>query len=257
MASWDRMDLDEAQGGSHEAAGIMRWLLTYADLITLLMAFFIVMYAISKVDIVRYQQLVRALANIFTGGSAMILPELGGGSSVVPPEEPGDPLSALAAGVSEYIAEQGLKNEVFITINEQGVIISFTGSVLFDRGEAKLRPEAIPILDKIAAFLKTVPNYIGVVGSTDDLPINTVQFPSNWELSVIRATTVIRYFTENAGLNPARFVALGYGEYHPLFPNTSEENRKKNRRVDVIIYKHNPFATGNAKQSPNIAPSSP
>lgn len=251
------MDLDEAQGGSHEAAGIMRWLLTYADLITLLMAFFIVMYAISKVDIVRYQQLVRALANIFTGGSAMILPELGGGSSVVPPEEPGDPLSALAAGVSEYIAEQGLKNEVFITITEQGVIISFTGSVLFDKGEARLRPEAIPILDKIATFLKTVPNYIGVVGSTDDLPINTVQFPSNWELSVVRATTVIRYLTENAGLNPARFVALGYGEYHPLFPNTSEENRKKNRRVDVIIYKHNPFATGNTKQSPDITPSSP
>ncbi|SMB91562.1 chemotaxis protein MotB [Thermanaeromonas toyohensis ToBE] len=250
MPSWDKMDPEEGHGGGHETAGIMRWLLTYADLITLLMAFFIVMYAISKVDIVRYQQLVRALAQIFTGGSAMILPELGGGSSVVPPEEPGDPLASLAAGVSEYIAEQGLKNEVFITITEQGVIISFTGSVLFDKGEAKLRPEALPILNKIAALLKTVPNYVGVVGSTDDLPINTLQFPSNWELSVIRATTVIRYLTENAGLEPTRFVALGYGEYHPLFPNTNEENRKKNRRVDIIIYKHNPFVTGNSNRNP-------
>ncbi|MBE3572301.1 MAG: OmpA family protein [Moorella humiferrea] len=229
---------EENKAGGHAGAGSMRWLLTYADLITLLMAFFIVMYAISKVDMVRYQQLARALSQIFASSAGSImLPELGGGDQVMPPDE----LSGIAESLSAYLAEEGLKDQVFVTTTAQGLIISFTGSVLFERGQADLRPTSLPLLQKIADYLQKVPNYIGVAGSTDDLPINTARFPSNWELSVIRATTVIRYFTENAGLDPSRFVALGYGEYHPLFPNNTEEDRRKNRRVDVIIYRQNPF----------------
>ncbi|OIQ62915.1 OmpA/MotB family protein [Neomoorella thermoacetica] len=230
---------EENQGSSHAGAGSMRWLLTYADLITLLMAFFIVMYAVSKVDMARYQQLAQALSQIFTSSAgSMVLPELGNGNQVTPPDE----LAGFSQDLQPYLAEQGLKDQVFVTATDQGLIISFTGSVLFDRGQATLRPASVPILQKIAGYLGQVPNYIGVAGSTDDLPINTSQFPTNWELSVIRATTVIRYFTETAGLSPSRFVALGYGQYHPLFPNNSEEDRRKNRRVDIIIYKENPFA---------------
>ncbi|MDN5326419.1 MAG: chemotaxis protein MotB [Moorella sp. (in: firmicutes)] len=240
MSIFKRLQADEEnQGSSHAGAGSMRWLLTYADLITLLMAFFIVMYAVSKVDMARYQQLAQALSQIFTSSAgSMVLPELGSGNQVTPPDE----LAGFSQDLQSYLAEQGLKDQVFVTATDQGLIISFTGSVLFDRGQATLRPASVPILQKIAGYLGQVPNYIGVAGSTDDLPINTSQFPTNWELSVIRATTVIRYFTETAGLAPSRFVALGYGQYHPLFPNNSEEDRRKNRRVDIIIYKQNPFA---------------
>lgn len=93
-----------------------------------------------------------------------------------------------------------------------------------------------------------LPNPVGVIGSTDNMPINTPQFPSNWELSVIRATTVIRFFTENEKLAPERFVALGYGQYHPVAPNETEEGRSRNRRVDIIIYRHNPFIIKAEKQ---------
>ncbi|MGI9861858.1 flagellar motor protein MotB [Moorella naiadis] len=238
---------DESHANSHAGAGSMRWLLTYADLITLLMAFFIVMYAVSKVDMVRYQQLARALGQIFNSSAgSMFLPEPGSGEQVVPPDE----LTGISSELQAYLAQQGLKDQVFVTSTSQGLIISFTGSVLFDRGQATLHPDAVPILQKISGYLQQVPNYIGVAGSTDDLPINTSQFPSNWELSAVRATTVIRYFTETAGLAPSRFIALGYGEYHPLFPNTTEEGRRKNRRVDVIIYRQNPFATQGKENKP-------
>ena len=225
---------------SHGGAGMMRWLLTYADLITLLLAFFIVMYAISKVDVERYQQLARALSQIFHGGgSGLFLPE--GGEGIDNGELPAE-LADLSEGLAAFLSQQGLGDQVFITRTSEGIIISFTGSVLFDSGQADLRPATLPVLDKIAGYLKAIPNFVGVAGSTDDLPINTPFFPSNWELSVVRATTVIRYLTEKGGLDPSRFVALGFGEYRPLFPNDTEEGRRKNRRVDVIIYYQNPFS---------------
>ncbi|MBC7341265.1 MAG: OmpA family protein [Clostridia bacterium] len=231
---------EDSQPSAHAGSGSMRWLLTYADLITLLMAFFIVMYAISKVDLARYEQLARALSQVFVGsGGGMLLPEPNGGDQVVPPDE----LAQMTQNLRAYLAEHGLQDQVFVTTTSQGVIISFTGSVLFERGQAVVRSSSLPILKKIGDYLRQIPNYIGVAGSTDDLPINTSQFPSNWELSVVRATTVIRFFTETTGLKPERFIAVGYGEYHPLFPNTSEEERRKNRRVDIIIYYDNPFAS--------------
>lgn len=235
---------EDSQSSSHAGSGSMRWLLTYADLITLLMAFFIVMYAVSKIDLVRYQQLAQALNKVFVGGGGgMLLPEPNGGNQVVPPDE----LGQITQDLRAYLAEHGLQDQVYVTTTSQGVIISFTGSVLFERGQAVIRSTSLPILGKIGEYLRQIPNYIGVAGSTDDLPINTNQFPSNWELSVVRATTVIRFFTETTGLKPERFIAVGYGEYHPLFPNNSEEDRRKNRRVDIIIYYENPFSSGKSK----------
>jgi len=227
---------ETGRGGGHDAAGSMRWLLTYADLITLLMAFFIVMYAMSRLDAARYASVAEALGRVLRGGVSLggVLP---GGQGA----EAQDEMQEVARNLQEYIRSHGLEGKVTLILTPEGLNVSFTGSVLFDLGKADLRPDALPILEEVAGYLSRIPNFVGVAGSTDDLKISTPQFPSNWELSVVRATTVIRFLTEEYGLDPHRFIALGYGEYHPLYPNTSEENRARNRRVDIIIYRQPPF----------------
>lgn len=249
-----RRNREEEEGeGGHDTSGGMRWLLTYSDLITLLMAFFIVMYAMSQIDTAKYQALAKALGEALAGTNYIGLEGETGPPAVSPPEAaevnpaPQDALQELTQDMTNYFDTHGLKGKVTLFLSDQYLNVSFTGSVLFDLGKADFRPDALPVLKEVAGYLRRVPNYVGVAGSTDDLKIATAQFPSNWELSVTRATTVVRYLVEQEGLDPHRFLALGYGEYHPLFPNTSEENRRKNRRIDIIIYRSPPFFLGNAE----------
>lgn len=224
----------EAGGGGHDATGMMRWLLTYADLITLLMAFFIVMYAMSSVDVGKYRALAYSLRGALVGNSFIDLPMQG-------TEAPPEPLQAVGEEVAQALAETGLEGQGAVFRTERGVVISLYGAVLFDLGKADIRPEAAAILDRVGVALTRVPNYVSVEGSTDDLPINTAIFPTNWELSVRRATSVVRYFVDRHGLDPRRFLAVGYGEYQPMFPNDSEANRARNRRVDIVILSRSPF----------------
>jgi len=213
---------------------MMRWLLTYADLITLLMAFFIVMYAVSSVDVGKYRALAHSLRGALAGNSFVELPLQGTAA------EP-DSLEAVGREVAGALAEMGLEGQGAVFRTERGVVISLYGAVLFDLGRADIRPDALPVLDRVAEALARVPNYVSVEGSTDDLPINSLLFPTNWELSVRRATTVVRYFVERHGLEPRRFLAVGYGEYQPMFPNDSEANRARNRRVDIVLLARSPF----------------
>lgn len=226
---------------------MMRWLLTYADLITLLMAFFIVMYAMSSVDVGKYRALAHSLRGALAGNSFVELPLQGTAA------EP-DSLEAVGQEVAGALAEMGLEGQGAVFRTERGVVISLYGAVLFDLGKADIRPDAIPVLDRVAEALARVPNYVSVEGSTDDLPINSLLFPTNWELSVRRATTVVRYFVERHGLEPRRFLAVGYGEYQPMFPNDSEANRARNRRVDIVLLARSPFPR--TRPEP-ISPSAP
>jgi len=107
--------------------------------------------------------------------------------------------------------------------------------LFFASGEAAIRPESRPLLDKLAGILRRIPNPVAVEGHTDNRPIHTPQFPSNWELSTYRATALVRYFIEQHRLDPARFAAAGYGEYAPVADNGDEKGRRLNRRVDIII----------------------
>ncbi len=223
-------------GGDHGATGMMRWLLTYADLITLLMAFFIVMYAISNVDAARYQALASSLRSSFFAGNSYVELPLQGVSQTEK-----EPLQALGEEMATALAEMGLEGQAAVFRTERGVVISLYGAVLFDLGKADIRPDAARVLDRIAVALGRVPNYVSVEGSTDDLPINTALFPTNWELSVRRATSVVRYFIDNHRLSPSRFLATGYGEFQPMFPNDSPENRSRNRRVDIVVLSRTPF----------------
>jgi chemotaxis protein MotB len=119
--------------------------------------------------------------------------------------------------------------------DERGVVIQLTDKTLFDSGSAVIREDAKPILSRVATLLKSIPNQIRIEGHTDNRPIRTARYPSNWELSVARATNVLRYLEEVHGISPGRLSASGYGEWRPLRPNTTEGNRALNRRVDIIV----------------------
>jgi len=226
-------------GGGHDAAGMMRWLLTYADLITLMMAFFIIMYAMSKADVAKFNALKNSLAVAFrTEGSA---------SSVVFTQQGTQPVEQAMSMDGNLEREEfqdiihkiqaNLKDQkqVAFIVDERGLTVRFLDNVLFDLGQADLRPDSVGMLDAVGAALKNTRRYIRVEGHADNLPINTVQFPSNWELSAARSIAVTRYLIERHGLDPRRLASLGYGEYRPLYPNTSEENRARNRRVDIVV----------------------
>lgn len=237
------------QGHQEGGAGMERWLITYADLITLLMIFFVVMYAMSQLDAQKFQALANSLSIVLSGRSVSILETAGpsvveGRSGQIIREGQGDTptlqgnLEAIEKQLAEYIkSEEGLAGNIVLIEQERGLVISLKDTLLFPKGSDVLTPRAHAIIRRVGESLKTIPNYIRVEGHTDDLPIHTPKFPSNWELSVLRATNVVHVLVEEVGIAPERLSATGYSEYRPLVPNDSEANRAMNRRVDIVILK--------------------
>jgi chemotaxis protein MotB len=211
-----------------------RWLLTYADLITLLLAFFVVMYSMSRIDNKKFGQVSDALNAILKGGTSVLRFK----------EEPvKDGHGLLSLGnlrmvqqkIDEKFKQLGKQDVLQTEITERGLVVHILESALFDKGSADLKSRAMEILDLVAQEMVGRPNHIRVEGHTDDTPIQTLVYPSNWELSSARATAVVRYFTESHTILADHISALGYGEYRPVAPNNSIENRAQNRRVDVVI----------------------
>ncbi|MBD3258579.1 OmpA family protein [candidate division GN15 bacterium] len=211
-----------------------RWLLTYADLITLLLAFFIVMYSMSKVDNKKFGKVSDALNTVLRGGHSVL-------RFNVDPERSGHGflklgnLRMVQHKIEEKFKTLGRNEDVQREITERGLVIHIVESALFSEGSATLQPRAMEVLDLIADQLTGRPNHIRIEGHTDDRPIQTPIYPSNWELSSARATTVVRYYVENHDIPPDRVSALGYGEFRPVKANTTPENRSRNRRVDIVI----------------------
>jgi len=135
----------------------------------------------------------------------------------------------------DAIRETQLHNIDIALLDDQSVKVSVQGPMFFERGQAELRPRVTEFLDRLALVISQTPYQIHVVGHTDDNPIRTTTFPSNWELSLVRASRVARHLIRSASLDPARFVVMGRGQYAPAFPNEDEENRALNRRVEIII----------------------
>lgn len=219
----------------------MRWLLTYSDLITLLMVFFVVMYSMSMVDAQKFKALAGSLrASFFSGGlSGTPGPGLGMGGGAIPLGETGDVLEDLGNEMAAATAGEGGEGTVSIYYGDRGLTISL-GAVLFTPGNAAISREAEAVLSKLSPYVGQVPNYVSVEGYTDDQPISTHDFPSNWELSARRATNVVHYFVDQQKIPASRFFIVGYGEYRPVVPNSTEANRAKNRRVDIVILKAAP-----------------
>jgi chemotaxis protein MotB len=219
-----------------------RWLLTYSDMITLLMIFFIMMYVISNVNAQKFQQLAEVLGAAFGSKNAAILEN---GNSILPntaSESTGDSqdlaqLKAIQNQLNAYLKQKGLDAKISVDLEERGLVISLQDTVLFDSGSAELTPGAKGIINSIGQMLKPVPNYLRIEGHTDNVPIHNSDYPSNWELSAARATNVVQQLISESGLPPSRLSATGYGEYRPRVSNDTTKNRQMNRRVDILILK--------------------
>lgn len=239
-----------------------RWLLTYSDLITLLLAFFVVMYSMSRIDAKKFGRMSEHLQGAFHSGenagqvagvadltsgvlkvgqlkatALRLRSSLGTSPDRISMGGQGVPMTRAdsVVGQTGFSATEPVSME----INERGLVIHIVESALFESGQASLKPQALTVLDKIAKEIKDLPNQVRVEGHTDDRPIATVRFPSNWELSSARATSVVRYLIDKYAFTPARLSALGFGEYRPLVPNDNDQNRAKNRRVDIVVLTDN------------------
>ncbi|MFH1146510.1 MAG: flagellar motor protein MotB [Pseudomonadota bacterium] len=237
-----------------------RWLVSYADFITLLFAFFVTMYASSREDGTKMGYVLDSIHRAF--GVIQLSEKGGGGNSVMENAKGGDTPSIITdmgtyeqktmeetakeikqelekgqsgTGAKKTVSGTGAEKAVSVTANERGLVISIADKVFFDPGQAAIRDEVNPVLDKVAQALLKVPNHIRIEGHTDNIPINTPQFPSNWELSSGRATSIIRHFLSKYPFDPKKLSAAGYGEYRPIASNSTQEGRLRNRRVDIVI----------------------
>ena len=230
-------------GGGH--ASSERWLLTYADLITLLLVFFVVLYALSQVDKAKYQALKASLSRSFNvvnmkGQGHRLDTVMDGGTGVLTQPNPVQVLEEsemqdISKSIQQMAKKEHLENDIHTTIDSQGLTISISNASFFNPGEATIQPSAIPALDSIGVMLKSFDHAIRVEGHTDNTPISTPRFPSNWELSAARACSIVRFLIDRHGLDPHRLYAAGYGEYYPKVPNDTEAHRAENRRVDIVV----------------------
>lgn len=225
-----------------------RWLLTYADLITLLLGLFVILYSMSQVDKTKYQDFASALTRKF--GSKTVLagnkgimyqpaPKVGHAQAEKNASKSLYKKNQMAAALAVILSKQIAAGQVVIRETKEGVSISLQEKLLFDTGKADLRPEGLDTLAHISSYLLSINNPIRVEGHTDNVPIHTAQFPSNWQLSVARSMTT-GYFILSKGLSPGRIAIAGYSEYRPIAPNDTAENRATNRRVEIVIIMEKP-----------------
>lgn len=227
-------------------AGAPEWMTTYGDMVTLLMAFFVMLFAFSNIDAQKFEQVMQSFqgsAGILSGGVTInqndlifeALPESNITETVQQAEEN---LEILKETIEEYIELKEIETEVSVEFDTRGLIIRFKDNALFDSGSANLKKSSEDILLFIGELLKNeefMERAIRVEGHTDNIPISTVRFPSNWELSTTRSTNVIKFFITEGEIDPSRLSASGYGEYYPIADNATPEGRAKNRRVDIVI----------------------
>lgn len=225
------------------------WLATYSDCVTLLLTFFVLLYSMSSVDAAKVKAISKAFS-VMSGQSGDTFlqydiyegsqPIIGGESSsenTVEGNYNGN--QTMYKDVKEFLDENGLSSTVNIAEDERGVILQVKDNILFESGQATLIADSQEVLDKISALISTLPNSIIIEGHTDNVPISNSKYETNWELSTERAVTVVRYFIEKNNQDPSRFSVAGYSEFRPDVENNSDENRAKNRRVNILIVANN------------------
>jgi chemotaxis protein MotB len=216
-----------------------RWIITFNDLMTLLLVFFVLLFTMGSIEARKLE--------VFKNGLQSGLGVLEEGKKVevsvatrtdlhVPgsnqiEKEMAIDSSKIKESIEELKREEGIGAEV----TEEGVVIRLEESVLFDSGIADINPDAFPVLERLAEIISDIPNPVRIEGHTDNIPIHTRKFPSNWELSTARAINVIKYLANIKGIAPERLAGAGYGEVRPLVSNDTPENRAINRRVEVIL----------------------
>lgn len=242
-----------------------RWLITYSDLITLLLIFFIMMYAMSTLDKSKYTDIIQSLQTTFSAGDSIL--EQGSGVTgtadsythknpntvAIPQPEKAEAatkltereqafreqeleLQGLMSVISTYVTDNKLQNQIFVADEPQGISITLSDQFVFDAGRADLKPESAPVLAKLASLFKNLGTTVSIEGHTDNLPITySPKYHDNWDLSGARALSILRFFLEKGHLSPEGFQYAGYADTRPVGDNTTTEGRQNNRRVEIIV----------------------
>lgn len=229
-----------------------RWMLSYLDFITLLMIFFVILFAMSKIDVAKFEQLSQSMGVAMGGGKKVfqVTTGLSDSKKLLASSSTGmstevQKFTNLKAKVDAYLKKNGLTTSVVTEVSQRGLEVSLRDTVLFDSGRADVKPEVSSKLVEIGKILNSLGNLIRIEGHTDDVPIHNSMFPSNWRLSAIRADNVAELLINAVHIQPQKISIVGFGEYYPMVPNTSPENRAMNRRVNIVLLnsKYNPSST--------------
>lgn len=243
--------------------GAPKWMVTYSDMVTLILVFFILLFSMSQIDLVKFEAISESfrnrmifdfypspvpmenptestshmdsgkLSNEFS--TPTLLPDSNDLDNKAEAEDKQDSLDILMNSVEKFLNENDLNDVISANRTDRGVVLVLQESVLFDSAEAEILDSGKPFLKKIGRLLKDIPNNVKVEGHTDSRPISNYRYPSNWELSGARASSVIRYLINELSLEETRFSAAGYAETRPIVPNSSSKNWSKNRRVEIVI----------------------
>ncbi|MDX9916851.1 MAG: OmpA family protein [Gudongella sp.] len=233
-------------------SGPAPWIVTFSDMMSLLLTFFILLYSISTVDAQKFKSISAYLQIALSGEGRPYI--LDGGYEPAPDPIDEDPFSdtdqpkqedmvepaskeiiEMYNKITAYISELKLDADVTVMMQSSGVLVEIKDAILFESGSAQLKDTGISLLGKLETMLNSFDNDIVIEGHTDNVPMNTVLYPSNWELSAARAVSVLRYINEDMNIEPTRLSARGYGEYSPIAPNDTPVNRARNRRVNLMI----------------------
>jgi len=261
-----------------KAANHERWLVSYADFITLLFAVFVTLYAMSQTDKKKVEEVAASYRSAFgiTAGTPSGKPEIIPKNDMLPipsiqpqiknPEKPktkGDgsfkvqatkkDFKEILLTLEKFLIEKKAQDKVNVEITRRGLVISLREAGLFDSGSASIQPVAYELLAKIAEVLLPFGNPISFEGHTDNIPMRSATFQSNWELSTARATNLAHHFLDRYGFTPEKVSVTGYGEYRPVANNSTEEGRKQNRRVDIVLL----GATDGEIEEPPQSPAKP
>ncbi|MBU8879754.1 flagellar motor protein MotB [Bacillus sp. FJAT-29790] len=229
---------------SEPAKGAPGWMVTFSDLVTLILVFFILLFSMSQIDMIKFKAISESFREQFFDFYPSVIPLENSagqeGDMPVKKDDKGDSeaeksLETLLMEVQSFLDKNGMEDVIVANRTERGVVLVLQEKVLFDPGEAILLDDSYAFLDKVGELLTKLPNLIKVEGHSDNIPMSTYRYPSNWELSASRASSVIKYLIENHQLESNRFIAVGYADTRPIVSNTDAENRRKNRRVEIII----------------------
>lgn len=260
-------DAGAQSGGDEEKAeGAPAWMATFADMVTLLMCFFVLLFAMSSTQEESFKELIKSLRSAL---GVQQVPEAGTREGLMMQDMPVEEVKTeavdeagamvqkeideIVSDVRELVMFNQLGGLVKVEGNETGATITISDMVLFAVGESHMKEEGLRIMRKIADVLSQFRYMIKIVGHTDNSPINTVRFPSNWELSAARASEVVRFLAEN-GIDPKLMAAVGYSEYHPIASNDTDKGRAQNRRVEIVYERQSIMETVAGKAETSETP---
>lgn len=229
MAEENKCKKEECEKGSP------KWMTTFTDMNMLLLTFFILLLSMATMDKQKIRQALGSLSGalgVLHGGTQTEIGKEQIISKLNLQQQENQVQQQAMAGMRNYIESSNLAKMISVVKTDKGISVRIMDTVLFKPGSAVLLPEARPIMEKLAVVIQDAPFDVMVEGHTDDIPIKTAEFPTNWELSTARAVTVLKFMQEQ-GVKPNKLSAAGYAEFHPLLPNITAENRSKNRRVEI------------------------